>query len=106
MAILLLVGGVFAFTQVKTWKIGKDYNVDFSAKGVNGIFKTLTGTVQFDEAKLSESKFVFTIDVNSINTGNGLQNRQQFVLGGLQYDHVFLCFWGSQFGIWEPLDFR
>ncbi|MEY2948546.1 MAG: hypothetical protein RL084_1943, partial [Pseudomonadota bacterium] len=24
----------------------------------------------------------------------GLQNRQQFVLGGLQYDHVFLCFRG------------
>lgn len=75
MAILLLIGGVFAFTQVKIWKIGKDYNVDFSAKGVNGIFKTLTGTVNFDEAKLSESKFVFTIDVNSINTGNGLQNK-------------------------------
>jgi hypothetical protein len=35
-----------------------------------------------------------------------LQNGQQFVLGGLQYDHVFLCFKGSQFGIWEPLDFR
>ncbi len=75
MAVLLLVGGVFAFTQVKTWKIGKDYSVDFSAKGVNGIFKTMTGTVTFDEAKLAESKFVFTIDVNSINTGNGLQNK-------------------------------
>lgn len=75
MALLLLIGGVFAFTQVKTWKIGKDYSVDFSAKGVNGIFKTLSGTVNFDEAKLSESKLVFTIDVNSINTGNGLQNK-------------------------------
>jgi polyisoprenoid-binding protein YceI len=75
MAILLLLGGVFAFTQVKTWKIGKDYSVEFSAKGVNGIFKTLSGTVSFDEAKLSESKLVFTIDVSSINTGNGLQNK-------------------------------
>ncbi|MNJ86321.1 hypothetical protein D3C87_38140 [compost metagenome] len=75
MAILLLIGGVFAFTQVKTWKISKDYNVDFSAKGVNGIFKTFSGTINFDEAKLSESKFVLTIDVNSINTGNGLQNK-------------------------------
>ena len=75
MAILLLIGGVFAFTQVKTWKISKDYNVDFSAKGVNGIFKTFSGTINFDETKLSESKFVLTIDVNSINTGNGLQNK-------------------------------
>jgi polyisoprenoid-binding protein YceI len=75
MAILLLVGGVFAFTQVKAWKIGKDYNVDFSAKGVNGIFKTFSGTINFDETKLADSKFSFTIDVNSINTGNGLQNK-------------------------------
>lgn len=75
MAILLLIGGVFAFTQVKTWKISKDYNVDFSAKGVNGIFKTFSGSIQFDEAKLADSKFVLTIDVNSINTGNGLQNK-------------------------------
>ena len=102
MAILLLIGGVFAFTQVKTWKISKDYNVDFSAKGVNGIFKTFSGTINFDEAKLSESKFVLTIDVNSINTGNGLQNRQQFVLGGLQYDHVFLCFRGPDLEFGHP----
>ncbi len=32
MAVLLLVGGVFAFTQVKTWKIGKDYSVDLDRK--------------------------------------------------------------------------
>lgn len=75
MAILLLIGGVFAFTQVKTWKVSKDYSVEFSAKGVNGIFKTFNATINFDEAKLSASKFVMTIDVNSINTGNGLQNK-------------------------------
>lgn len=75
MSILLLVGGVFAFTQVKTWKVSKDYSVEFSAKGVNGIFKTMSATINFDEAKLSASKFVMTIDVNSINTGNGLQNK-------------------------------
>ena len=75
MAMLLLVGGVFAFTQVKAWKISKDHSVEFSGKGVDGIFKTFSGTINFDEAKLSASKFVFTIDVNSINTGNGLQNK-------------------------------
>ena len=74
-AILLLVGGVFAFTQVKTWKVSKDYSVEFSAKGVNGIFKTFSANINFDEAKLAASKFVMTIDVNSINTGNGLQNK-------------------------------
>lgn len=75
MSVLLLIGGVFAFTQVKTWKVAKDYNIEFSAKGVNGIFKTFAATINFDEAKLSDSKFVMTIDVNSINTGNGLQNK-------------------------------
>lgn len=75
MSVLLLVGGVFAFTQVATWKVAKDYNIEFSAKGVDGIFKTFTATINFDEAKLAASKFVMTIDVNSINTGNGLQNK-------------------------------
>lgn len=75
MAILLLIGGVFAFTQSKTWKVSKDYSIDFSAKGVNGIFKTFSATINFDDAQLSASKFVMTIDVNSINTGNGLQNK-------------------------------
>jgi polyisoprenoid-binding protein YceI len=75
MAILLLIGGVFAFTQVKGWKLGKDYSVEFSAKGVAGIFKTFNATITFDETKLATSKFVMTLDVNSINTGNGLQNK-------------------------------
>lgn len=75
MSILLLVGGVFAFTQVATWKLGKDYAIEFSAKGVDGIFKTFSATINFDETKLAASKFSMSLDVNSINTGNGLQNK-------------------------------
>jgi polyisoprenoid-binding protein YceI len=75
MSILLLVGGVFAFTQLTTWKLGKDYSIEFSAKGVDGIFKTFSATINFDETKLDASKFSMTLDVNSINTGNGLQNK-------------------------------
>ncbi|MDR0801379.1 YceI family protein [Fluviicola sp.] len=75
MSVLLLIGGVFAFIQVPAWKVAKDYNIEFSAKGVDGVFKTFTATISFDEAKLAASRFVMTIDVNSINTGNGLQNK-------------------------------
>jgi polyisoprenoid-binding protein YceI len=72
---LLLVGGAFAFTNATGWKLGKEYNIQFSTKGVSGIFKTFFATMEFDEADLANSKFVMTIDVNSINTGNGLQNK-------------------------------
>jgi polyisoprenoid-binding protein YceI len=74
-AMLLLVGGAFAFTTATGWKLGKEYNIQFSTKGVSGIFKTFTATIEFDEADLATSKFVMSIDVNSINTGNGLQNK-------------------------------
>lgn len=74
-AMLLLIGGAFAFTMATGWKLGKDYEIQFSTKGVNGIFKTFTATMDFDEANLASSKFVMSIDVNSINTGNGLQNK-------------------------------
>lgn len=72
---LLLVGGAFAFTSATGWKLAKDYSIQFSTKGVSGIFKTFTSTIAFDEADLANSKFVMTLDVNSINTGNGLQNK-------------------------------
>lgn len=72
---LLLIGGAFAFTTATGWKLGKDYEIQFSTKGVSGIFKTFTATIEFDEADLDGSKFAMSIDVNSINTGNGLQNK-------------------------------
>ena len=42
---------------------------------VNGVFKTFTGTIAFDATDLAKSKFDLTIDVASINTGNGLMNK-------------------------------
>lgn len=73
--ILLLAAGVFSFATQNNWKVGKDYSIKFSTKGVDGIFKTFNATIQFDETKLDAASFVMNIDVNSINTGNGLQNK-------------------------------
>jgi polyisoprenoid-binding protein YceI len=76
MATLLAVTAVFAFTVLaQNWKITDKYNIQFSSNDVGGIFKTFTGSIAFDEANLAAAKFDVTIDVNSINTGNGLQNK-------------------------------
>ena len=39
------------------------------------MFNDLKGTVLFDENDLAGSKFDVVIDVKSINTGNGMQNK-------------------------------
>ncbi len=75
-ATLLAIAAVFAFTAAaQGWQIKTNYNVQFSNPGVSGIFKTLKGDIAFDEKNLGASKFDMNIEVASINTGNGLQNK-------------------------------
>jgi polyisoprenoid-binding protein YceI len=66
---------LFAFTFAQNWQITDKYNISFSSNDVAGIFKTFKGSIVFDEVTLTASKFDVTIDVASINTGNGLQNK-------------------------------
>ena len=75
-AVTLLVIMSAAFTIVKTqdWKIGENYSVKFTSSDPSGVFTGLKGTVIFDENNIGASKFDVTIDVASINTGNGMQN--------------------------------
>ena len=75
MAAVALIGGLSAFVQLTSWTVAQDYSVKFSGKGVSGIFKTFNATIIFDESQLANSRFVVTIDVASINTGNAMQNR-------------------------------
>lgn len=73
---LLLLAAVFAFNIVSpVWKIADKYNISFSSNEVGGIFKTFKGTISFDEQNLATSNFDVSVDVASINTGNGLQNK-------------------------------
>ena len=72
---LFTLTGLFAFTLQTNWKIANNYNIGFSTSGVSGIFKTFTGTVVFDEQSIATSRFDISIDINSINTGNGMQNK-------------------------------
>jgi polyisoprenoid-binding protein YceI len=75
LATLLTFAAVFAFTTLQNWAPTDKYSIRFSGDGTGGIFKTFTGSIIFDEQNLAASKFDVTIDVASINTGNGLQNK-------------------------------
>lgn len=74
-ATLLTLAAVFAFAIPANWQITDKYNITFTAGGeVGGIFKAFRGTIAFDEQNLPASGFDLTIDVASVNTGNGLMN--------------------------------
>ncbi|HTA83321.1 MAG TPA: YceI family protein [Bacteroidia bacterium] len=65
-----------AFTAVNSmdWKIASGYSVKFTSKDPTGVFTSMKGDIAFDPNNLAAAKFNITIDVNSINTGNGMQN--------------------------------
>lgn len=73
-----LIIGSFAFTTITAtkWSYSEDnYVIKFSSEDPSGTFKGLEGDVVFDINNLTESYFDVSVDVNTINTGNGMQNR-------------------------------
>ena len=71
-ATLLL--SAFTILSSVNWKIAEGYSIKFTSKDPAGVFTSMKGSVAFDESNLAASKFDVTIDVNSINTGNGMKN--------------------------------
>jgi len=53
----------------------ESHKVAFSNKDVSGTFDQISGTIVFDPANLTSAKLNFKLKVESINTGNGLQNK-------------------------------
>ncbi len=75
LAALAMIGAsAFTFIQSQDWKVAEGYSIKFDGGDPSGEFAGLKGTIQFDEKKLADSKFDVTIDVASINTGNGMKN--------------------------------
>jgi polyisoprenoid-binding protein YceI len=74
MAALLIAGSAFTFINSQNWKIGDDYSVKFTSDDPSGVFQGLKGTISFDDKDLAGSKFDVTVDVGTINTGNGMKN--------------------------------
>ncbi len=83
-ALVVLLGGLLSFISSPTWKLSKGHTISFSGKGIDGIFKKMEAEINFDEKNLPTSKFTLQIDVNSINTGNALQNKH--ALGAEWFD--------------------
>ncbi len=73
-AIVLLVASAFTVVKFQNWKISDDYSIKFTSKDPSGVFRGLKGTINFDEANLATSSFDVSIDVSTINTGNGMKN--------------------------------
>jgi polyisoprenoid-binding protein YceI len=74
-AVLILAGSAFTFIAAQNWQIAEGYSIAFSSDDASGIFKGFKGNIVFDEQNPAASKFDVTVDVATINTGNGLQNK-------------------------------
>lgn len=71
----LVLFSAFTITSTMNWKVSENHSVKFTGTEVEGVFNTLKGDVTLDQSDLEASKLSFTIDVNSINTGNGMKNK-------------------------------
>jgi polyisoprenoid-binding protein YceI len=73
--ITLIIASAFTVFQAQEWKVAEGYSVKFGDGGdPTGEFTGLKGTILFDEKNLAASKFDMSVDVATINTGNGMKN--------------------------------
>jgi len=72
--LVVFVASAFTAITAVDWKIAENYSVKFDGGDPSGEFKGLKGTINFDATNLKDSKFVVSIDVATINTGNGMKN--------------------------------
>ena len=75
-AALIGLSAFTAATSVNTnMTVADGYAVKFISKDPTGVFEKMKGTITFNEAELATASFNVSIDVASINCGNGMQNR-------------------------------
>lgn len=72
--VVTIITSAFMFIQSIDWKISDKYSVKFDGGDPSGEFTGLKGTIKFDANNVIASKFDCTVDVESINTGNGMKN--------------------------------
>lgn len=76
-AALVMVSSAYVMvSSAPEFKLKSDYAIKFKSKDPSGEFKTMSGSIKFDENDLAGSKFDLTFDVSSINTGNGMKNKK------------------------------
>ena len=73
--ILSIILSAYTIVESTSWKIKDDFSIKFISKDPSGVFTKMDGAIKFSEADLSNSLFDVKVDVNSINTGRGMQNK-------------------------------
>lgn len=73
-AAALIMASSFTILHSQDWKIADNYSVKFDGGDPSGQFSGLKGSISFDPNDLAGSKFSTSIDVATINTGNGMKN--------------------------------
>ncbi len=73
---ILFASAALTFAPIDNFEVIEGHSIEFKSKDPSGSFKKLDGTIDFDDANLAESKFNLSIDVASINTGNGMMNKK------------------------------
>ena len=74
LSVVIIAASAFTVIKSQNWKIADNYSVKFEGGDPSGEFGGLQGTVSFDPNDLASSKFDATIDIATINTGNGMKN--------------------------------
>ena len=75
-AVLMIVSAAFTFLPVEHYIVSAGYTMDFKSSDPSGSFSKMGGDIYFNDEDLVNSKFNLYIDVSSINTGNGMQNKK------------------------------
>jgi polyisoprenoid-binding protein YceI len=74
--ILTVLSTSIAWIPSAHYEVTSGYAIDFKSKDPSGSFKTMDGSVEFDEANIEATEFNLKIDVKSISTGNGMMNKK------------------------------
>ena len=73
-SLVIITASAFTVIKSQDWTVNEGYSVKFSSADPSGEFSGLKASITFDENNLAASKFDATIDVATINTGNGMKN--------------------------------
>ena len=71
---VFIIASAFTVITSQDWQIASNASVKFVGGDPSGEFSGCKGTISFDPNTLTSSKFDVSIDVATINTGNGMKN--------------------------------
>ncbi|WP_317899866.1 YceI family protein [Aurantibacillus circumpalustris] len=69
---IVFILSAFTILTSVNWKVKENYQVKYTAGGMQGYFKGLKATLVFDEEHAEKSKITAFIDATSLNTGDAL----------------------------------